>query len=74
MRHDAHGWWIADAGVPAPLPQLFGTVHADVVVIGGGYCGLWTAWHLLESEPDSTSSCSRATAAGWGRADATAAS
>jgi glycine/D-amino acid oxidase-like deaminating enzyme len=23
-----------------------------VVVIGGGYTGMWTAWHLLDSEPD----------------------
>jgi glycine/D-amino acid oxidase-like deaminating enzyme len=26
-------------------------VDADVVVIGGGYTGMWTAWHLLDSEP-----------------------
>jgi glycine/D-amino acid oxidase-like deaminating enzyme len=24
-----------------------GSVDADVVVIGGGYTGMWTAWHLL---------------------------
>jgi glycine/D-amino acid oxidase-like deaminating enzyme len=23
-----------------------------VVVIGGGYTGMWTAWHLLDSQPD----------------------
>ncbi len=51
MRHDAYGWWIAEAGLPAPLPPLRGDVRADVVVIGGGYCGLWTAWHILEAEP-----------------------
>ena len=28
-----------------------GAVDADVVVIGGGYTGMWTAWHLLDSEP-----------------------
>jgi glycine/D-amino acid oxidase-like deaminating enzyme len=26
-------------------------LEADVVVIGGGYTGMWTAWHLLDSEP-----------------------
>jgi glycine/D-amino acid oxidase-like deaminating enzyme len=30
---------------------LEGDHDADVVVIGGGYTGLWTAWHLLDSEP-----------------------
>jgi glycine/D-amino acid oxidase-like deaminating enzyme len=30
---------------------LDGPREADVVVIGGGYTGLWTAWHLLDSEP-----------------------
>jgi glycine/D-amino acid oxidase-like deaminating enzyme len=24
-------------------------VDADVVVVGGGYAGMWTAWHLLEA-------------------------
>jgi glycine/D-amino acid oxidase-like deaminating enzyme len=48
MRHDAHGWWIAEAGAPPPQPPLDGLVEADVVVVGGGYLGLWTAWHVLE--------------------------
>ena len=32
-----------------PRPHLEGTVDADVVVIGGGYTGMWAAWHLLEA-------------------------
>ena len=32
-------------------PALAGPLDADVVVIGGGYTGLWTAWHLLGMEP-----------------------
>jgi glycine/D-amino acid oxidase-like deaminating enzyme len=46
MRHDAHGWWIADAGAPPPQTPLTGDASADVVVVGGGYTGLWAAWHL----------------------------
>jgi glycine/D-amino acid oxidase-like deaminating enzyme len=52
--HDAHGWWIADAGAPAPLPALAGDVDADVVVVGGGYTGLWTAWEIAEAEPNAS--------------------
>ena len=48
MRHDAHGWWVTEAGPPPAQPPLAGRVDADVVVIGGGYLGLWTAWHVLE--------------------------
>src|SRR3954466_13911182 len=51
MLHGAHGWWIAEAGPPPPLPPLRGAVEADVVVIGGGFTGLWAAWHVASSEP-----------------------
>jgi glycine/D-amino acid oxidase-like deaminating enzyme len=51
MRHDAHGHWITEAGLPAPRPPLQEQIDADVVVVGGGYLGLWTAWHLLERAP-----------------------
>ncbi|HEX7173541.1 MAG TPA: FAD-binding oxidoreductase [Candidatus Limnocylindria bacterium] len=43
---------LADEGDPAPAPRLSGTVHADVAIIGGGYTGLWTAYQLLERDPD----------------------
>ncbi|MGI8778699.1 MAG: NAD(P)/FAD-dependent oxidoreductase [Solirubrobacteraceae bacterium] len=52
MRHDAHGFWIAEAGSPDLLAPLTGDHRADVVVVGGGYTGLWTAWHVLAAEPD----------------------
>ena len=51
MIHDAHGWWIAEAGPPPALPALSGDVDADVVVVGGGFTGLWAAWHVVEAEP-----------------------
>jgi glycine/D-amino acid oxidase-like deaminating enzyme len=52
MVHDARGWWIAEAGPPPLLSALAGDLDADVVVIGGGYTGMWAAWHVLEAEPD----------------------
>jgi len=49
--HDPFGWWVREAGEPPELPPLTGAVDADVVVVGGGYLGMWTAWHLLERDP-----------------------
>jgi glycine/D-amino acid oxidase-like deaminating enzyme len=47
-------WWLlealaADPG--EPCPPLHENVEADVLVVGGGYTGLWTAHRLLELEP-----------------------
>jgi glycine/D-amino acid oxidase-like deaminating enzyme len=52
MKHTAHGYWLEEAGEVLPLPQLIGERRADVVVIGGGYTGMWAAWQVkqLESE------------------------
>jgi glycine/D-amino acid oxidase-like deaminating enzyme len=33
-------------------PRLEGELRVDVAIIGGGYTGLWTAWHLLDRDPD----------------------
>jgi glycine/D-amino acid oxidase-like deaminating enzyme len=47
-------WWLrealaADPGEPAP--PLAGDIEADVVILGGGYTGMWTALHLTDREP-----------------------
>ncbi|MCU1537888.1 MAG: dependent oxidoreductase [Humibacillus sp.] len=34
-----------------PRPSLGGDVEADVVVVGAGYTGLWTAYHLAAADP-----------------------
>lgn len=51
MRHTARGWWLEQAGAVAPCAPLAGEHEADVVVLGGGFTGLWAAWHLLERAP-----------------------
>ena len=54
-------WWLrealaaeaaADPGLAAAAPPLRGSITADVVVLGGGYTGLWTALRLAELAPD----------------------
>jgi len=52
MKHTAHGYWLDEAGVPNPAAPLSGDRDADVVVIGGGFTGLWAAWHVKELEPE----------------------
>ena len=52
MQHTRHGWWLEEAGEVVPTRPLDGPARADVVVVGGGYLGLWTAWHLLDLEPE----------------------
>jgi glycine/D-amino acid oxidase-like deaminating enzyme len=52
VKHTRHGWWLEEAGEVVPTRPLDGDATADVVVVGGGYLGLWTAWHLRELEPD----------------------
>ncbi len=52
---ERRGWWLREAladdpGVPCPPPVHDAT--ADVVIVGGGFTGLWSAWWLLEREPD----------------------
>ncbi len=34
-----------------PAPGLAGRVEVDVAIVGGGYTGLWTAYHLSEADP-----------------------
>ena len=52
MLHTRHGWWLEEAGAVTPMRPLEGDAHADVVIVGGGYLGMWTAWQLLELEPE----------------------
>ena len=54
MLHTATGWWIEEAGAPPALDPLDEKLEADVCVIGGGYLGMWSAWQLLEREPETS--------------------
>ena len=44
-------WW---DGLPGPVTvrdPLPGDIDVDVVVVGGGFTGLWTAYYLAEADP-----------------------
>lgn len=44
-------FWYAQEGLPAPREPLPGDTTADVCIVGGGYTGLWTAYHLKQKAP-----------------------
>lgn len=52
MIHDAQGFWLSREPPVEPASALSGDRTADVVVIGGGFAGMWTAWLLKEAEPE----------------------
>ncbi|MFE9372745.1 NAD(P)/FAD-dependent oxidoreductase [Streptomyces sp. NPDC006711] len=44
-------FWYAADGLPTPREPLPGDASADVVIVGGGYTGLWTAYYLKKAAP-----------------------
>jgi glycine/D-amino acid oxidase-like deaminating enzyme len=44
-------YWLDDPRRPDPLPPLAGDASADLVIVGGGYLGLWTALLAVTREP-----------------------
>ncbi|TDU03932.1 glycine/D-amino acid oxidase-like deaminating enzyme [Streptomyces sp. 846.5] len=44
-------FWLADPARPEALPALVGDVACDLLVVGGGYSGLWTALIAKERDP-----------------------
>jgi len=44
-------WWHSLAGPITDRDALAGDREADVVIVGAGYTGLWTAYYLLLADP-----------------------
>jgi glycine/D-amino acid oxidase-like deaminating enzyme len=47
-------WWLREALAredEETCPQLNRDLDADVVIVGGGFTGLWTAYYLTEASP-----------------------
>lgn len=44
-------FWLDDPSRPEPRPPLQHDLDTDLLVVGGGYCGLWTALIAKERDP-----------------------
>ncbi|MFJ6938505.1 NAD(P)/FAD-dependent oxidoreductase [Streptomyces sp. NPDC101132] len=44
-------FWLDDPDRPEPAPALTGATDCDLLVVGGGYTGLWTALVAKERDP-----------------------
>ena len=49
-----------------PRPSLDGDLTVDVAILGGGFSGLWTAYHLLKQQPDLEIAIIEAEVCGYG--------
>jgi glycine/D-amino acid oxidase-like deaminating enzyme len=52
MRNGGISFWHRQIGIAAPREPLDGSRTADVVIAGGGYTGLWTAYYLKRAQPE----------------------
>ncbi|ATW50876.1 NAD(P)/FAD-dependent oxidoreductase [Streptomyces peucetius] len=58
-------FWLEDPGKPDPLPALAGDERCDLLVVGGGYSGLWTALLAKERDPGREVVLIEGREAGW---------
>jgi glycine/D-amino acid oxidase-like deaminating enzyme len=56
MGAERHGFlesvWIAESDATQPTPSLAARLSADIAIIGGGFTGVSTAWHLRQRHPE----------------------
>ena len=58
-------WW-ARSPSGEPRPNLVGDAEADVVIVGGGFTGLWTAYYLAALNPGASVMVLEAGCVGFG--------
>ncbi len=58
-------FWLDTDRRPAPLPPLEADLEADLVIVGGGFTGLWTALQAKERDPGRHVVLLEANSIGW---------
>lgn len=58
-------FWLDDLDEDTSYPPLVGAAAADLAVVGGGYCGLWTAVLAKERNPGAHVVLVEAESVGW---------
>ncbi|MFI0814041.1 NAD(P)/FAD-dependent oxidoreductase [Streptomyces sp. NPDC021098] len=58
-------YWLDDPARPRPNPALVGDERCDLLVVGGGYSGLWTALTAKERDPGRDVVLVEGQEAGW---------
>ena len=65
LRDSVHGaFWLDDIERPT-YPPLTGSIRTDLVIVGGGYAGLWTAVRAKERDPQRRVVLLEAARVGW---------
>ncbi|TGD13829.1 FAD-dependent oxidoreductase [Brevibacterium sp. S111] len=58
-------FWLDTDQRPEPLPPLGEDIEADLVIVGGGFTGLWTALQAKERDPERHVVLLEANSIGW---------
>jgi glycine/D-amino acid oxidase-like deaminating enzyme len=59
-------FWLETTPTPQPRPQCEGSVRAEVAIIGGGFAGLSTAYHIKRLAPGTRVTVLEAETVGYG--------
>lgn len=59
-------YWTDTVPIPEPAPALRGRLDSDLVIIGGGFTGLWAALHAKAQRPERDVTLLEAEACGYG--------
>ena len=65
--YGSYSFWLEHSGDDlTPRPPLDGSTTVDIAILGAGFTGLWTAYHLLQRDPSLDIAIIEAEIAGFG--------